>query len=531
MSGGPRETGAPGAVAGTVAELLDRVAGLEGAGLVVGDRIVSWAEHVRISAARARMLLNLVDGAARPHVGVLTGNVPEVSYLLGAAAISPLVIVGLNTTRRGRAIAADAALADCALVLVDDDTARLVEDADLGGIPVYNIEGPEWAALTDAAAQADRRGEWPPAGPDDLMMLIFTSGTSGEPKAVRCTQRTFAISGAMLADRFGIGTDDVVYVSMPMFHSNAVIAGWSVALAGGASLVLRRRFSAGGFVDDVHTYGVTYANYVGKPLSYILATPARTGDASSSLRVMYGNEAAAADRAAFADRFGCVVVDGFGSTELGVSISRTPDTPPDALGPLQPPVDIVDPVSGEPVPAGAVGEIVNASGPGMFAGYYDNPEATADRMRGGVYHSGDLGWVGDDGFVRFAGRLGDWMRVDGENLGTGPIEQILVRHPAVREAAVFGVPVDVGDEVHAAIVGDAGAGIGGIDGIDADDFTEFLSAQDDLSPKQRPRVIHLVERMPETATFKTVRRLLRSDTSAPTWVWDGRRYAAPPVVE
>lgn len=350
------------------------------------------------------------------------------------------------------------------------------------------------------------------------MMLIFTSGTTGDPKAVRCTQRKFAESGRMLADRFEIGERDVVYLSMPMFHSNAVIAGWSVALAGGASIVLRDRFSASGFLPDVRRYGITFANYVGKPLNYILATPELADDADNPLRIMYGNEASARDRVRFAERFGCRVVDGFGSTEGGVAITRTPDTPPDALGPLRAPTAVVDPESGEPVPPGVVGEIVNTSGPGLFSGYHNDPDATADRMRGGVYHTGDLGWVDDDGYLHFAGRLGDWLRVDGENLGTGPIERILLRHPAVRQVAVYGVPVEIGDEIEAVLVAD--------DTVDADGFTEFLSVQTDLGPKQWPHRVRLTHGLPDTATFKTVKRQLRDASEPCTWARRDGRYVA-----
>ena len=89
---------------------------------------------------------------------------------------------------------------------------------------------------------------------------------------MRCNQRKFADPGMMLAERFSIGPEDVAYIAMPMFHSNALIAGWSIAVAGGASIALRRRFSARGFADDVHRYGITFANYVGTPMRYILAT-------------------------------------------------------------------------------------------------------------------------------------------------------------------------------------------------------------------------------------------------------------------
>ena len=240
---------------------------------------------------------------------------------------------------------------------------------------------------------------------------------------------------------------------MPMFHSNAIMAGWAVGLAAGAAIALRRRFSASGFLPDVRAFGATYANYVGKPLSYVLATPARADDADNPLRIAYGNEGAPGDLARFAERFGCQVIDGFGSTEGGVAVSRTPDTPPGALGRLTDGVAVLDPETGRPCPparfgsggellnpAEAVGELVNTQGTGLFAGYYRDAEADAIRMRDGMYRSGDLGYVDARGFCWFAGRIGQWLRVDGENLGTAPIERALLRHPAIAEAAVYGVP-------------------------------------------------------------------------------------------
>ncbi len=127
-------------------------------------------------------------------------------------------------------------------------------------------------------------------------MLIYTSGTSGEPKAVKCSQSKVAIAGVTMTQRFSLGPDDICYVSMPLFHSNAVLVG----LGGGARvpglIVLRRKFSASQFLPDIRRYGATYANYVGKPLSYVLATPERSDDADNPLRAVYGNEGAPARR-------------------------------------------------------------------------------------------------------------------------------------------------------------------------------------------------------------------------------------------
>ncbi|MFW0795141.1 long-chain-fatty-acid--CoA ligase [Gordonia sp. CPCC 205515] len=497
----------------TIAAMLAPLADVDDRGIWFDGEFVSWRDHLGYAAVMGRAVREMLDSTRPLHVGVLSNNSPDFSALMAAAARDGFVVVGLNTTRRGAALGADITRADCQLVFVADDTADLIDGVDLGSVPIINLDSAGWRRQVTVGGTEPPRIE---PSPDDLLMLIFTSGTTGDPKAVRCTHRTFAGAGKMLAERFGIGHDDVVYLSMPMFHSNAMIAGWTVAVAGEASIAVRRRFSARGFVDDVKRYGVTYANYVGKPVNYILATEPAPDDASCALRIMYGNEASARDRQHFADRFGCRVIDGFGSTEGGVAITRTPDTPSDALGPLRAPTAIVDPETGLPVTPGQVGEIVNSSGPGLFSGYYNDSEATADRLRGGIYHTGDLGWVDDEGYIHFAGRLGDWMRVDGENLAAGPIERILLRHPAIRQVAVYGVPVEIGDEIEAVLVADGA--------LDATEFTDFLGAQTDLGPKQWPHRVRIVDALPETATFKTVKRTLREQHAPATWVRQSSRY-------
>jgi fatty-acyl-CoA synthase len=284
------------------------------------------------------------------------------------------------------------------------------------------------------------------------------------------------------------------------------MAGWAPALAAQGSIALRRKFSASGFIQDIRRYRATYANYVGKPLSYILATPPRDDDTDNPLKIMYGNEGAPRDLPVFARRFGVIVVDGFGSSEGGVAIARTPDTPPGALGPLTPEVDIVDVDTGLPCPPGVVGELVNPTGRGWFRGYYNNTEAEAQRMAGGVYHTGDLAYRDAEGFAYFAGRLGDWMRVDGENLGTAPIERVLMRFPDVVEAVVYPIPDPaVGDQVMAALLLADGTE------FSVDTFTEFLHAQEDLGPKQWPRFVRLATTLPRTETFKVIKRQLSAE--------------------
>jgi fatty-acyl-CoA synthase len=503
----------PAEVLPTVTDLLAPLAEVDDRGVYFEDSFVSWREHLRHGAALAATLRERLDPKRPLHVGVLLENTPFFSAVLVAAGMSGVVPVGLNPVRRGAALAHDIVHADCQFVLADSKSA-----VTLGDIDHINVDSTEW--VDEVATHQGEEVRFRTALPGDLFMLIFTSGTSGNPKAVKCSQGKVAIAGMTMIERFSLGPGDVCYASMPMFHSNAVLVGWAVALACRGSMVLRRRFSASQFLPDIRHYGATYANYVGKPLSYVLATPERPDDADNPLRAVYGNEAAPDDVDRFARRFGCVVIDGFGSTEGGVAISRTPDTPAGALGPLREGVQIVDVDTGQPCPPGVVGELVNVGGPGRFEGYYKDPEADAQRMVGGVYHSGDLGYRDIAGYAYFAGRLGDWLRVDGENLGTAPIERVLLRHPEVSEVAVYAVPdPTVGDQVMAAMVLTPGIE------FDADKFRAFLAEQPDLGPKQWPSYVRISNALPRTATFKVLKRELSAeglDCSDPVWPIRGR---------
>ncbi|MGZ5391793.1 MAG: long-chain-fatty-acid--CoA ligase FadD17 [Mycobacterium sp.] len=483
----------------TVAGLLAPLVDVDDRGVHFEDSFTSWRDHLEHGAAVATALSARLDPDKPPHVGVLLQNTPFFSAVLAAAGLTGIVPVGLNPIRRGPALVRDIAHADCQLVLADSATL-----ATVGEVDCVNVDSPEWAdevASHRGAAVSART-----ADPTDIFMLIYTSGTSGDPKAVICSHGKVAIAGAMMTERFDLGPSDTCYVSMPLFHSNAVLVGWAVALACRGSLVLRRKFSASQFIPDIRHYGATYANYVGKPLSYVLATPELDDDADNPLRAVYGNEGAPADVERFARRFNTRVMDGFGSTEGGIAIGRTPDTPPGSLGPLPDGVEILDVETGEPCPPGVTGELVNVADAGRFEGYWNDPEADAERMRGGAYHSGDLAYRDEDNYVYFAGRLGDWLRLDGENLGTAPIERILLRHPDVVELAVFGIPApDVGDQVMAALVLRDGAE------FDVEAFRAFLAEQPDLGPKQWPSFVRIGATLPRTESFKIIKRQLAAE--------------------
>jgi fatty-acyl-CoA synthase len=348
-----------------------------------------------------------------------------------------------------------------------------------------------------------------------LWALLFTSGTSAAPKAVCCTQRRLLTTGNRMAMMLDLGPDDVGYAAMPLFHANSLMSGLAPALVAGASLSLARRFSASRFLSDVRHYGATWFNYTGKVLAYLLATPERPDDADNSLRVAFGNEGSPHVVEQAATRFGVNIIDVFGSTEGAIALDRTGDRPRGSIGRLRQGIVVVG-EDGLEVPRArfdgegglvnaeqCVGEIVNTLGVGPFEGYYRNEEAMRHATRQGWYWSGDLGYVDEDGWVYFAGRTSDWLRVDGENFPGAPIEAIMSRHPDVMLASVYGVPdSDSGDQVMAALV------LRNDIVFDGRLLASWLDSQPDLSPKWRPRFIRLCQTLPCTPTNKILTRTL-----------------------
>lgn len=511
-------------MADTVRDQLLRHTDSDAPAILHEDTSITWREYLEGAAKRAGAIEEVLHGvwtenahtaASRPrHVATLLENTPEMLYALAAGALGGYVTVGLNATRRGESLARDIRKADVQVILTDSRLEPLLDGLDLGSVSIINTDSDAWAAMVSSSSPPNN----PPAVTAmDPFMLIFTSGTSGDPKAVQVGNFTVTMSGEALVPRFDLTPQDIFYMSMPLFHSNAIMGGFSPAIAVGGTMALARRFSASQFGDDLRRYGVTYMNYVGKPLAYILDTPPRPDDADTTLRLAFGNEAAAKDIPAFAERFGCRVMDAYGSTELAIIITRTEDSPLESIGEPFPGVAVYDPVTGEECPRAifdddgavsnldeCVGELVNAEGAGFFAGYYNDEGSTSERMRDGIYWSGDLAYRDADGYIYMAGRSGDWLRVDGENMAAGIVEEILLRHPAASRVAVYGLPDPrgVGDQLVAAIVPRHDST------LDPAAFEEFLAAQPDLSPKAWPRWVRIAEELPTTATNKILKREL-----------------------
>lgn len=499
-----------GSVAGLVADRRED----DGVALVTDDQTLTWREVVAEAARRAAWMRAVLDPARPPNVGVLLPNTVDYVLTLFGAGLAGVCVVGINSTRRGDELRHDVTHTECQLVLSDEAGARLLPDVLLVG------DAPWSGFASDLPAQLP--------GPQTLQLLIFTSGSTSAPKAVKRSSGTIA-----QAARIGFGSTDVLYCVMPLTHGNALFSNLFPALAAGSTVVLRDRFSATRWIEDVRRHQVTFANTVGRALGYVLATPAGEHDRDHRLRVVLAPETSPRDAAAFEQRFGARVISGYGQSEGGISL--LPSRREGALGRAPDGADIavVDPATGRECapadidddgllrnPEQAVGELVRRDAGSGFEGYWGNPEAENERVRDGWFWSGDLAYRDETGLFYFGGRVGDWLRVDAENFAAAPVERVLARHPGFAAVAVVGVPdPQSGDQVLAAVEPRDGVA------FDAADLPRWLAAQPDLGTKWSPRFVRVCRALPLTGADKVHRKLVKDQawmTTDPVWWRPGR---------
>jgi fatty-acyl-CoA synthase len=516
----------------TFAEIVRARAGDQRTALTFEGQTFTWDAVIREASTRAAALeaLPLAPGRTQRHVALLLQNVPDFIFWLLAAGLSGDVVIGANPTRKGAELIDDLSHADCDLLI----TERLYTQ-DLAGLAlpfpperVFEVESEayrEWLAAFEGAAFPEL------PDPAAIALLMFTSGSTGAPKAVICSQRRLATLAVQLTERVSIRPDSVLYLSMPLFHGNSIMMVLDTALASGASIVMVRRFSASGFVRDLHEHRFTFMNYVGRTINYILATPTDERDATSSLEIAFGTEASPLDRTRFATRFGCEVREGYGQSEGILRINPDANTPPNAMG--RPVGDVVVEIrqqDGTVCPPArfdasglllnadeATGEIVCVGRGHLFEGYYRNPQAMADRLRGEGrdFWTGDLAYRDEQGYIYYAGRSSEWVRVGGENFSTAPVERILSRHEALAGVLAYAVPdPETGDQLMCTFQLDDGVT------VDIDEFATWMKHQPDLGKLWRPRFIRLVDALPLTANGKVNKAPLRKqawETSDPVW--------------
>jgi len=481
-------------------------------------------------------------------VGIYQDNSPSFLFACFGAALSGDLVFGFNTGFRGDTLAAVIDRAEARVLLTSpehleqlemvlDDRPTLRRDQVL----VDASSAPQGMRTLDDAlprsSSLDDGGLSPEAG--DPMIVIYTSGTTGVPKGIACSHLKLLGAGAVTSLRIKLKPSDRGYICMPLFHSNAWLLGIMPLLVVGGSMLVKPKFSASAFEEDILRYGVTFMNYVGQPLHYILAalekkhgSPAAVEAAlarhpDNHFRIMHGNGAPAVDRQKMVRYLGMEhVYELYGSTEAVISTVVKPGDPLDSVGAVGKKVVILDEQDRECPPAEvdasgrilnydqAVGEISAKIDEDniFFDGYYRDDRASQNKYRGGYYRSGDLGHIraiGRKRYLYFDGRTDDWIRKDGENFSAETVAAFADDHPGVAIAAAYGVPAPVADErVMVALQLQSGASFD-----PQATFDRFVEQQEreGMDPKWFPDFVRIEEQLPLSPTQKVLVRHLKRE--------------------
>jgi len=319
---------------------------------------------------------------------------------------------------------------------------------------VHGVELPESAGAVRFSRWDELEGGARPpmarVARTDVAMIQFTSGSTGVSKAVQLSHG-YLVGQALLTSRyFGLQANDVVYCPFPLYHWDATIGTVMGALVRGATAALGGRFSASRFWDDIRAFDATMFDFMGATLTFLFERPPTPRDKEHHVRLAWGLPMPEF-RAAFERRFGVPLLEGYGSTEGGVCVFQIIGEayPRGSCGRVAPEFELklID-ENGSEVPTGEVGEIITKPHDPclMMNGYLNMPEVNAELIRGGWYHTGDLGRLDRDGNLYFAGRKKDIIRRRGENISAFEVEREVETHPSVSEAAAFGVPSPATEE-------------------------------------------------------------------------------------
>ncbi len=486
-------------------------------------------------ANRAAQALRGLGVEKGQHVGLMLGNSAEhLAVFLGLGKLGA-VSVPVNTAARGDLLRYYMSHGDASLVIVDEALApRLAEvlpQLDLvRGVVVLGADGqaarPESLKLPKPAhdlaallAAAPAQAPQAEVKCSDLLMLAFTSGTTGPSKASMLPHAAALTYGTSAAEAQGYRESDVFYICLPLFHNNALLAAFGAALICGGSVALSQRFSASRFMDEIRRSGATITNFLGAMSNFLWSQPPRPDDADNRLRLV-SMSPMPGFVAEFERRFGLLAMSNYGLSDFGTVSAFVPGAPASKLGSIGKArrdfeLRVVDDDDFECAPD-EVGELVIRSHEPWRAttGYYKMPEATLAAHRNQWFHTGDRARCDADGYFWFVDRKKDCIRRRGENISAYEVEQVLARHPAVSNVAVFPVKTPEGDEeVGASVVAREGQALSEADLVHhcARHMAYFMV----------PRYVQLLPELPVTVNQKVEKfRLKERMEAALDTVWD-----------
>ena len=469
-------------------------------------------EQLSFAAAAAR-----VGGAADRlrAAGVGSGDRVLVTarntapYLLCLLAITSAgaIAVPVNPASAPGELAGLAGQVRPRLLVSDPTLAGLVEAAGIPGVPGSSVDAIAGSASGDAPSGSALLRVM--ARPDDLAVLMPTSGTTGRSKLVMQTHRAYALAGEGFPYWMGLGRDDRLMTSLPLFHLNAIAYSVLGSLSCGAGLVLLPRFSASGFLDSARRHGATEFNAIGAMLEILMRRPERPDDAATDLRLCYTGPAPAREwQEAFERRFGLRVVVGYAMSESPYGLIWPRGSRPygtlgtvrqhPTLGRINEARVVGD--DGGEVDPGGTGELLLRN-PVLTPGYWEMPEETAAAIEDGWLHTGDLVTPNADGTYTFVARKKEVLRRRGENVSPAEVEEAIQAHPDVLECAVVGVPSELSEEeIKAFVVPEPGR---------APDFPALREwTAHRLSAFKVPRFWQQLDALPRTPTSRIARHRL-----------------------
>ncbi|MCP3443189.1 ATP-dependent acyl-CoA ligase [Bradyrhizobium sp. CCGUVB14] len=489
--------------------------------LVAGETRWTFAQTAAIAAASARAL---VDAGINPgdRVALMCSNRPEFLQVYLGCAWLGAIAVPINTALRGVQLSHIFRNSRPALLVVEAQFAGAIDSVEAGvDLPprtwiIGAADEPIDARLS--ALPLPALGAAVAAGavrPGDTVAILYTSGTTGPAKGVCCPQAQLFWWGIYSARALGIREGDVLFTTLPLFHTNALNAFYQ-ALLNGCTYVLEPKFSASGFWAAAQRHNATVGYLLGAMASMLLAQPKTANDSTHCLRVALGGGVPPQIHAPFRERFGVPLVDGYGSTETNFVFAGTiPSDRPGTMGYLAEGIEarIVD-ENDSGLPDGEAGELVlRASEPFAFAtGYFGMPEKTVEAWRNLWFHSGDRVVRDPDGHYRFIDRMKDSIRRRGENVSSWEVEQTIQSHPAVAACAIYPLPSELGeDEVAAAILLEPGQSLEPVDIV--------RHCEGQIAYFAIPRYVRILSQMPLTENGKIKKGVLR-EAGVTADIWD-----------
>jgi long-chain acyl-CoA synthetase len=507
-------------LAGTIrangAELRDRTA------IRMGETSITFGDlDDRTNRLAVALAAEGVDRDDR--VAILDKNGVEFFELLFAAAKLGAVTVAVNWRLAPAEVAYIVNDAEAKVLAVGPEFVPVVDAirAELTTVKRIVVCGDEFSVWRD---EHEARDPGVTTGDDDVVTQMYTSGTTGLPKGVMLTNRNLFFAFEQMAETFGINGDAVVQVVMPLFHIAG--SGWALlALAPGAQIVVHRELDPAAVVKSLERDRITHGLFVPAVLQILLGVPElETTDLSALQLIVYGASPISAEvlsRSIAA--FGCGFCQAYGLTETSGGVVLLMPEDHDPGGPREgllrsagrpmtgAEIRIVDGDGNDAAP-GTVGEILIRS-PQVMKGYWHQPDATADVIDGdGWFRSGDAGYVDDDGYLYIHDRVKDMVVTGGENVYPAEVENVLMAHPDVADAAVIGVPDERwGEAVKALVVRAPGATVA------ANDIIGFCRER--LAHYKCPTSVDWIDVLPRNPSGK----ILKKDLREPYWAGQTRR--------